>query len=118
MMPVAIVMSLYRHHTGNKAVDVSKAPDGLDVTASRTGGRIFLHVVNTNRERSSTAKLAINGMKIRTGRIFELAANPEFEVIQTQSDQIVPVKKDLPKNGLWTFPPASVSAVELDIQQA
>ncbi|MDT8301822.1 MAG: alpha-L-arabinofuranosidase C-terminal domain-containing protein [Sedimentisphaerales bacterium] len=118
MMPVAIVMSLYRHHTGNKAVDVSKAPDGLDVTASRTGDRIFLHVVNTNRERSSTAKFAINGMKIRAGRIFELAANPEFEVIQTQSDLIVPVKKDLPGSGLWTFPPASVSAVELDIQQA
>ena len=118
MMPVAIVMSLYRHHTGNKAVDVGAVPDGLDVTASRTGDRIFLHVVNTNRERSSTAKLVINGMKIRTGRIFELAANPEFEVIQTQSDRIVPVKKDLPKNGLWTFPPASVSAVELDIRQA
>lgn len=118
MMPVAIVMSLYRHHTGNKAVDVSKAPDGLDVTASRTGDRIFLHVVNTSRERSTTAKLMINGMKIRTGRIFELAANPEFEVIQTQSDRIVPVKKDLPGSGLWTFPPASVSAVELDTQEA
>jgi alpha-N-arabinofuranosidase len=109
-------MSLYRHHTGNKAVDVSKMPDGLDVTASRTGDRIYLHVVNTNRERSATAKLVINRMKIKTGRIFELAANPEFEVIQTQSDRIVPVKKDLPKNDLWTFPPASVSAVELDTQ--
>jgi len=118
MMPVAIVMSLYRHHTGNKAVDVSKAPDGLDVTASRSSDRIYLHVVNTNRDRSTRAKLVINGMKIRAGLIFELAANPEFEVIQTQSDRIVPVKKDLPKNGLWTFPPASVSAVELDIQQA
>ena len=97
---------------------VTKAPDGLDVTASRTGDRIFLHVVNTNRERSKTAKLKINGLRIRTGRIFELAANPEFEVIQTQSEEIVPVKKDLPKNGMWTFPAASVSAVELDIQQA
>jgi len=118
MMPVAIVMSLYRHHTGDKAVNVSEVPDGLDVTASRSSNRIYLHVVNTNRERSTTAKLVINGMKIRTGRIFELAANPEFEVIQTQSDRIVPVKKDLPKNGFWTFPPASVSAVELDTQQA
>ena len=118
MMPVAIVMSLYRHHTGKKAVDVSTVPDGLDVTASRSSDRIFLHVVNTSRERSKTAKLVINNMKIRTGSIFELAANPEFEVIQTQSDHIVPVKKDLPKNGMWTFPPASVSAVELDTKQA
>lgn len=116
MMPVAIVMSLYRHHTGKKAVDVSTVPDGLDVTASRSSNRIFLHVVNTSRVRSATAQISINGMKINTGNVFELAANPEFEVIQTQSDQILPIKKEMPDNGLWTFPPASVSAVELDIQ--
>jgi hypothetical protein len=117
MMPVALVMSLYRHHTGDKAVDVSTVPDGLDVTASRSSDRIYLHVVNTNRERSATAQLMVDGMKIKSGRVFELAANPEFEVIQTQSNLIIPVRKSLPKNGYWTFPPASVSAVELDIQR-
>lgn len=116
MMPVAIVMALYRHHTGNKAVNVNAAPDGLDVTASRNANRIYLHVVNTNRVRSTAAQMSINRMKINTGNIFELTANPEFEVIQTQSDRILPVKKKLPDSGLWTFPPASVSAVELDIQ--
>jgi hypothetical protein len=55
-------------------------------------------------------------MKIKEGNIFELAADPEFEVIQTQSDRIIPVQKGLPKSGLLTFPPASVSAVELDVQ--
>jgi len=116
MMPVAIVMSLYRHHTGTKAVDIRTTPDGLDVTASRNSNRIYLHVVNMNRERSIEAQLVINGMEIKEGNIFELAANPEFEVIQTQSDRIDPVQKGLPKSGLWTFPSASVSAVELDVQ--
>jgi alpha-N-arabinofuranosidase len=117
MMPVALVMSLYRHHTGDKAVDVSSAHGDLDVTASRNGERIYLHVINTNRDRSASADLRVGGMRIVSGRIFELAADPEFEVIQTQSDEIVPKEKNLPESCRWIFPPASVSAVELDVQK-
>ena len=118
MMPVALVMSLYRHHTGEKAVGIEQAPGDLDVTASRTSDRVYLHVVNTKRDRSITAQLAVRGMKIVSGRIFEMAGDPEYEVIQTQPDEIVPVEKSLPLNGRWTFPSASVSAVELDVQKA
>jgi alpha-L-arabinofuranosidase len=118
MMPVALVTSLYRHHTGKKAITVSSAHEDLDVTASRSGEKIYLHVINTNRERSASANLRVYGMKIASGRIFELSADPEFEVIQTQSDAIVPKEKSLPENCHWTFPPASVSAVEIDVQKA
>jgi alpha-N-arabinofuranosidase len=113
LMPVALVMALYRRHAGEQAVGVAKNPDGLDVTASRTGDRVYLHVVNTNRDRSVTARLAVNGMSIKSGQVFELAADPEFEVIETQAREIKPVRKDLPVDGTWTFPAASVSAVEL-----
>jgi len=118
MMPVALVMALYRHHTGEQAVGVARTPDGLDVTASRTGDRLYLHVVNTRRDRSVTVKLAIDGMGIRSGQVFELAADPEFEVIETQARAIKPVRKDLPADGVWTFPAASVSAVELNAATA
>jgi len=70
MMPVAMVMSLYRNHTGKQAVQVTATPDYLDVTASRTGNRIFLHVVNTNRTKSVATQLKIDGMKILSGRTF------------------------------------------------
>ena len=118
LMPVALVMALYRHHTGDQAVSVTKTPDGLDVTASRSNDRLYLHVVNTNRDRSVTTRLAIDGMSIRSGKVFQLAADPEFEVIETQAREIVPVQKDLPPDGLWTFPAASVSAVELNAERA
>ena len=118
MMPVALVMSLYRHHTGEKAVSVERTPGDLDVTASRTADRVYLHVVNTRRNRSVTAHLTVEGMKIVSGRVFEMAGDPEYEVIQTQPDGVVPVEKSLPVNGRWTFPSASVSALELDIQKA
>jgi hypothetical protein len=118
MMPVALVMALYRHHTGDRAVTVTKSPEGLDVTASRSNDRLFLHVINTNRNRSVTARLTVDGMTIRTGKVFQLAAAPEFEVIETQAREITPMQKDLPPDRLWTFPPASVAALELDTQQA
>ncbi|MBN1360758.1 MAG: twin-arginine translocation signal domain-containing protein [Sedimentisphaerales bacterium] len=118
MMPVAMVMSLYRHHTGVQAVGVERVPHGLDVTASRSTERVFLHVVNTQRDCSVTAQIALAGMQIGSGRVFEMTGNPEYEVIETRPNEIVPVEKTLPQDGRWTFPATSVSAVELDIEPA
>lgn len=50
--------------------------------------------------------------------VFELAADPEFEVMETQAREIQPVRKTLPPDNLWTFPAASVSAVELNVATA
>lgn len=115
MMPVARVMSLYRRHTGTKALDVTATPDGLDVTASRTKDRIFLHVVNTNRTLPVATQLKVDGMKIKSGHVFEIAAEPEFEVMENCSEVLSPIQKSLPENKQWTFPPASVSAIELTV---
>jgi alpha-N-arabinofuranosidase len=115
MMPVALVMCLYRHHTGERAVAVEHVSEALDVTASRTGDRVYLHVVNTSRDRSIATQLSVAGMKIRSGRVFEMAGDPEYEVIQTQPNEIVAVEKKLPADACWTFPAASVSAVELAV---
>jgi alpha-L-arabinofuranosidase len=114
MMPVALVMSLYRHHTGDKAVTVTRTPEGLDVTASQRGDRLYLHVVNINREQSVSTQIVIAGMQIESGRVFEMAGNPEYEVIQTQPHEVTAKEKTLPSDARWTFPAASVSAVELD----
>ncbi|MHC4201618.1 MAG: alpha-L-arabinofuranosidase, partial [Planctomycetota bacterium] len=101
-------------HSGEKALEVTSAPDGLDVTASRTGGRVFLHVVNTSRTRPVEAELAVDGVKIGSGEVFEIAAPPEFEVFEA-GNVLAPKRKDLPGAARWTFPPASVSAVELHV---
>ncbi|MHC4401215.1 MAG: alpha-L-arabinofuranosidase C-terminal domain-containing protein [Planctomycetota bacterium] len=118
LMPVALVMSLYRRHTGKQAVDVTRTPDGLDATASRTGDRVWLHVVNTRRQRAVGTRLTVEGMEIAAGRVFEMAADPEFEVIQTEPNAIVAREKPLPADASWTFPAASVSAVELEVRAA
>ncbi len=114
MMPVARVMSLYRNHVGTHSVETRSSIDDLDITASRKDKCFFLHVINTNRERSRTVKLSIEGMKIQSGEIHEIAESPEFEVMQFFPERIAPKKKSLPKGEVWTFPPASVSAVVLN----
>lgn len=113
MMPVARVMALFRAHTGRKAVAVGRAPASLDVTASRTGRRVYLHVVNTSRTRSRAVRLSVDGMKVESGKVWEIAADPELEVMETHPDYFAPVQKPLPADGEWRFPAASVTALEL-----
>jgi len=129
LMPVARVMALFRKHVGKKAVRVESAPKDLDVTASRTGRRIFMHVVNVNRTRSVRARVRLRGMAIVSARAFEIADDPASEIYETEPDLFAPKQRKLPVNGKrlqgkyrpgqlnWTFPPASVTAVELEIRQ-
>lgn len=115
LMPVARVMQLYRAHTGSAGLDVIKAPNALDVTASRTADRIFLHVVNTSMTAPCAAAVGLSGLRIASGRVFEIAADPFSEVTEFEPDFLAPREHALPDDGVWTFPPASVSALELDV---
>jgi len=115
LMPVGLVMALYRQHSGRDACTVTHVPDDLDVTASRTGNRLFLHVVNTNRTRPVQARIEAGGATFGKGRMFSLAADPEVEIIETEPEVVRLVESVVPADGAWTFPAASVSAVEVEM---
>jgi hypothetical protein len=112
LMPVAKVMKFYREHMGSNFLQIKHVPDGLDVAASRRDSTIILHVINTKRLRSITVDLGVEGHKIQSGKVYEMATDPEFEVISAMPDPLVPKVKRL-NDSNWTFPAASVSAVEL-----
>jgi alpha-L-arabinofuranosidase len=115
LMPVARVMRLFRHHIGSHAVSVVRAPEGLDVVASRRGKKLFLHAVNTQRNRAVRAQLGVAGAQLTDGRVLQIAEDPMLEVSPLNSSAVmIPVEKPLPQSGTWEFPAASVSAVELD----
>ena len=118
LMPVARVMALFRRHVGTKAVTVAKAPRDLDVTASRRGKKIFLHVANVSRTRPVRAKFSVSGMKVLSGRAFEIAEDPMLEIHLHTADLLEPRERKLPTSMVWTFPPASVSAIEFTTRQA
>ncbi len=115
LMPVGLVMALYRKHSGQHACRVVRSPDGLDATASRTENHLFLHVVNTHRSRAVTASLSAGPASVRGGKTFTLAADPEAEIIETDPDPVRRTERTLPPDLTWSFPAASVTAVELDI---
>jgi hypothetical protein len=118
LMPVGLVMALYGKHSGRRSCTVLSSPGGLDVTASRTGDRIFLHVVNVDRTRSLTTRINVGIGPLRNGRVFALSADPQAEIIETDPDVVELKEATLPEDGSWTFPNASVTAVELDIPSA
>ncbi len=112
MMPVARVMSLYRRHIGDRLCQV-KAPDGLDTIASRAGKKVYVHVVNTNRTKPVTVKLGVDGLAVESGTVWQIAEDPTKEIWEGVPERFAPTEHKLPKNATWTFPPASVSAIEL-----
>ena len=77
---------------------------------------MYLHVANTLRTKSVSATIQIEGQTARAGRVFEIADDPMVELSYLNSaDAMNTVEKPLPAGGLWEFPAASVSAVEIPI---
>ena len=117
LQPVARVMQLYRHHIGSHAIRVGGQPDGLDVVASRRGDTVYLHVANTRRTRvCEPRRFRSPGTIIRSGRVFEITADPAVEVSYlNDADVMRTLEKPFALDGAWEFPAASVSALELQI---
>ena len=119
LTPVGSVMRLFKRHNGRDAVMVRTAPSDLDIAASRTGNRVFLHVANLRYDASVEAAFAVEGRSISGGRVFEIAPEDLRQAVsQDQPDAFAPTEKPIasgPKPS-WRFPAGSVSAVELDFQ--
>ena len=65
-----------------------------------------------------TATLQIAGHTVRGGRVFEIRADPTIELSYLNSaDVMKTVERPLTADGIWSFPAASVSAVELEIAE-
>ena len=56
--------------------------------------------------------------KIASGKVFQIAVEPELEVWPANAHRFAPVTRKLPARAKWTFPPASVSAVELKVAKS
>jgi alpha-N-arabinofuranosidase len=116
LMPVGSIARLFKKHNGEQGVAV-KAPAGLDVAASRTGARVYLHVANLNYRRAIEAAFKVDGMTVTGGRVFEIAPDdPREYVDQTRPEIFAPRERALAAGPVvkCRFPARSVSAVELE----
>ena len=113
IMPVGKVTALFRKHTGAQSVRASSGASDLDITASRTGDKFFLHVINTHRTRSQTSRLALAGLNVKSAQAFEIAVDPQSEITSAKDDPMIVRERALTPGDAIAFPAASVTAVEL-----
>ncbi len=121
LLPVGAVMRLFKRHNGKQGVTVKAAPSNLDITASRTGDKIVLHVANMDYSGSTEATFAVEGLVTTDGRVFEISSdNPRQEASYRNPDVFKPREHVLPASDVfrWRFPARSVSAVELECRAA
>jgi alpha-L-arabinofuranosidase len=115
--PAGAVMGVFGQHNGRQGVTVVRCPGELDIAASRTGSRIFLHVANTSYARSVEASFAVSGTAVTGGRVWEIAPeNLRTAATQDEPRIFAPRERPLPggKEVRWRFPAGSVSVVELE----
>ncbi len=118
LTPAGAVMRLFGRHNGREAVAIRAAPSELDIVASRSGERLFLHVANLSYRRSVPARFAVHGRRIVGGRVLEIApADLRQAVSEDEPDAFAPAERQFPAAPAagWRFPAGSVSVVELDL---
>ncbi len=115
LTPAGAVMRLFKRHNGRQAVEVTSTPSGLDIAASRTGNKLYLHMASLEFARSVPVVFRVPGKRVTGGRVFEIAPqSPREYVNQARPDVFRPRELTLTGES-WSVRPASVSVVELDI---
>ncbi len=109
LQPVGAVMSLFGHHQGEKALDLSYEGD-IDAVASKTGNTVYLHIANTDMH--SAKQLSLNiGTK---GTMYVIAADPKTEITPDNLD-VFKVEKVEIDTADFTLPKAAVAAIEIEL---
>ena len=120
LMPVGSVMRLYSRHSGEQALALEGGGTDLDLVASRTGDRLYLHVVNGDLAHSQEVTFSVPGERVARARAFTIAPESVSRYVsQADPDAFAP-KEDILAGGEHLrviFPAASVTALELELER-
>jgi alpha-L-arabinofuranosidase len=119
LMPVGSVMRLFKRCNGKQAVAVKSAPTDLDIAASRKGNRLFLHVANMNYDRSREVTLAVEGVTVTGGDVYDIAPGNLRQYVSDEEPDVFSPKRNalvVSPAPTWRFPAGSVSVLELELQ--
>ncbi len=110
LTPIGSIMKLFGTHRGEESVRVTAAPGGLDISASRTGNRVFLHVLNMEYDRAVEARFSLPGK-----RVLEIAPQDARTAVGPDNPNVFEAQEH-PLGDNWRFPARSVSVVELEMR--
>jgi alpha-L-arabinofuranosidase len=121
LLPAGAVMQLFKGHQGAHGVAVRSAPGGLDVSASRSGDEVLLHVANLSYVDSVPADFVVEGMAVAGGEVHEIApqdprASASSRDMRVFAPRVIRLTADPAM--VWHFPARSVSAVRLQCSRA
>lgn len=114
LQPVGAVMSLFRHHQGEKALSLSYQ-GAIDAVASKTGNTVYLHIANTDMNTPQAIRLDLGAQTIRRARLFAIAARADVEITQDNRDCFAVTEREIEGNTL-SLPPAAVAAIEIELE--
>lgn len=111
LMPVGAIMALFGRHQGQYAVDIAGS-GSLDITASRTGDKFFLHIANPDMHTAQTLKLAVEGKTIQSAVMHYIDADPAEEIGLINPHCFDPKQKQLDGDTV-IIPAAAVATIEI-----
>jgi alpha-L-arabinofuranosidase len=112
-------MRLFRRYGGDTAVKVTSEGSILNVTASRRGQTLYLHVVNTDLQSAANAEITLTGIQPSSASAYQIAPDDLSTAIDTTALNVFDVEEcSVPvENGtiVWRFPKASVTALQVQV---
>ncbi|MBE6689542.1 MAG: hypothetical protein E7588_09785 [Ruminococcaceae bacterium] len=113
LQPVGEVMRLFCAHKGEKALDIS-CNSAVDITASKTGNKVFLHMANTSMTSTAEIKLDLGSQSIKNAVMYSITADPATEITPANlgcfKETVTQISGDT-----IILPKAAVAAVEIEI---
>lgn len=113
LQPVGSVMSLFAHHQGEHAVDVTST-ETVDAVASITGSTLYLHLVNTDRNAAQVIHLDTGDRRIAKAAMHYIAADSTTEITMLNPEVFAPQTQAI-EGDTFTLPAAAVAAVEIEL---
>jgi len=117
LLPIGVIMSLYKKYGGNQGIQVKEAPTDLDIAATRDNDKLYLHILNTRFTKPVKADIQVDGYDISSAKTYRIAPDdPRSYVDRGRKNTFEPEEQTLEKNSqgvIGEFPPTSVSIVEL-----
>jgi alpha-N-arabinofuranosidase len=115
LLPVGHVMRLFRRHSGEQGLSASSSSSSLEVSASRSGNTIYLHLVNTDLDSAASFDLDLDGAKPSAIRCRQIAADVSEGIDSTNLRCFDVIESEVAGPSGIAVPKGAVAVYEIEL---
>lgn len=115
LLPVGHIMRLFRRQSGTHGLAVTSDSTSIEVSASRSGDTLYVHVVNTSLDGPADVTLDFGGGAAKSIRAHRINPDIDTGIDSTALDVFAVTTTTEPATGKLRVPKASVTAYEIEI---